>query len=134
MSLLAYFTDTTSQSEQDAELAASKERFQAALARRVADGTITPEETAQQQAYVSSVTNESENAAAAAGFAEGAKEGFNNVLNAPGKAVGAVGDSLSQLVGGVLKNIPWWVYLVAAAALFVWLGGLTIIRGSLARR
>jgi len=67
-------------------------------------------------------------------FAAGAKEGLNNVLTAPGKVVGLAGSGASTLLGGILKNIPWWVYLAGLAALFVWMGGLTLLRGSLARR
>lgn len=66
-------------------------------------------------------------------FVQGAQEGLNNVLTAPGKLTGFLGDSLSTLFGGVLKNIPWWVYLVAAGALFIWMGGLELLRGRLAK-
>jgi hypothetical protein len=66
-------------------------------------------------------------------FAAGAKEGLQNALNAPGKLVGAVGGGASTLLWGVLKNIPWWVYVVAAGALFIWMGGLALLRGRLAR-
>lgn len=66
-------------------------------------------------------------------FAAGAQQGLQNVLNAPGKAVGALGGGASTLLWGILKNIPWWVYLVAVGALFVWMGGLSLLRGRLAR-
>lgn len=66
--------------------------------------------------------------------AAGAKEGLNNVLTAPGKVVGAVGGGASTLLGGILKNIPWWVYLGGLAALFVWMGGLSLLRGRLAKK
>jgi multidrug efflux pump subunit AcrA (membrane-fusion protein) len=64
---------------------------------------------------------------------QGLMEGVNNVLTAPGKAVGAVGSGASTLLGGILKNIPWWVYLGAAVALFIWMGGLSLLRGRLAK-
>jgi multidrug efflux pump subunit AcrA (membrane-fusion protein) len=64
----------------------------------------------------------------------GLQEGLNNVLDAPGKVVGAVGSGLSQTLGGILKNIPWWVYLVGLGALFVWMGGLSLLRGRLGRQ
>jgi hypothetical protein len=67
-------------------------------------------------------------------FAAGIQEGLNNVLNAPGKVVGAVGNASSTLLGGILKAIPWWVYLGLAVALFVWMGGLELLRGKLGRR
>lgn len=66
--------------------------------------------------------------------AAGAAEGLNNVLTAPGKVVGAVGSGLNTVLWGVLKNIPWWVYLVGLGALFVWMGGLTLLKGRLGRR
>lgn len=66
--------------------------------------------------------------------AAGAAQGLNNVLTAPGKAIGAIGSGASTLLWGILKNIPWWAYLAGAAALFVWMGGLTLLRGRLARR
>jgi len=106
------------------------------LAARQAASTITPE---QAQLYVNdanlpnSNVAADQNAAAAAGLEEGAKEGLDNVLNAPGQAVGLVGKGLSQAVGGILKNIPLWVYAVALVALFIWMGGLTLLRGRLAR-
>src|SRR5437016_3980286 len=38
-------------------------------------------------------------------FAAGAQEGLQNVLNAPGRLVGAVGTGANTLLWGVLKNI-----------------------------
>jgi len=35
---------------------------------------------------------------------------------------------------GILKKIPWWVYLAGLFAIFVWMGGLVLLRGRLARR
>jgi hypothetical protein len=61
----------------------------------------------------------------------GLKEGLNNVLTAPGKVVGAVGSGASTLLWGIIKSIPWWVYLGAAVALFIWMGGLELIQGRL---
>ena len=66
--------------------------------------------------------------------AAGAAQGLNNVLTAPGKVVGAIGGGASTLLGGILKNIPWWIYLAAAGLLFVWMGGLELLKGRLARR
>jgi len=66
--------------------------------------------------------------------AAGAKEGLNNVLTAPGKVVGAVGSGASTLLWGIVKNIPWWIWIVGAGALFVWMGGLALLKGRLARR
>jgi hypothetical protein len=68
-----------------------------------------------------------------ADFISGAQDGLSGALQAPGKAVGFLGGSLGTALGGILKNIPWWVYLGAAAWLFVWLGGLELLRGRLKR-
>jgi hypothetical protein len=71
-------------------------------------------------------------------FAAGMQEGFQNVLQAPGKAVGAVGDAAGTLGWGILKNIPWWVWIGGAIALFIWMGGGELLavslRGRLARK
>ena len=64
----------------------------------------------------------------------GLQEGLNNVLNAPGKLVGAVGSGASTLLWGIVKAIPWWVWLAAAGALFVWMGGLELLKGRLAKK
>ena len=64
---------------------------------------------------------------------QGLMEGVNNVLNAPGQLVGAVGGGAGQLLWGIIKAIPWWVYLLAAVAIFVWMGGLELLRGRLAK-
>lgn len=67
-------------------------------------------------------------------FVAGLQQGANNVLQAPGKVVGAAGSGASTLLGGILKNIPWWIYGGALVALFVWMGGLELFRGRLARK
>ena len=61
----------------------------------------------------------------------GLKDGLNNILNAPGNATNALGKSLSQMLWGIIKSIPWWVWVGAAAALFVWMGGLELLKGRL---
>lgn len=96
-------------------------------------GRITPEEYAIYQEHAQTGATGDVNLQVREAFAEGAAEGFQNVLTAPGKAVGAVGGVASTLFGGVLKNVPWWAYLAAAVALFVWMGGLALLRGRLAR-
>ena len=124
MSWSDYFIGDNSQSSD--EQADNYARLQAEYERRKAarpDTTVT----------VADFGLANQNAAAWEGAKEGAAEGFNNVLNAPGRAVGAIGDTLGQTLGGILKNIPWWAYLGAAAALFFWMGGLALLRGRLAR-
>ncbi|HEV2210087.1 MAG TPA: hypothetical protein VG167_15005 [Verrucomicrobiae bacterium] len=67
-------------------------------------------------------------------FQQGAVQGLQNVLALPGQAVGAVGSGASSVLGGILKNIPWWVYVGFVGFIFLWMGGLELLRGSLARR
>jgi hypothetical protein len=66
--------------------------------------------------------------------AQGAAEGLHNVLTLPGQAIGAVGSGAGTVLGSILKHIPWWVWLGLAFLVFVWLGGLVMLKGSLARR
>ena len=65
---------------------------------------------------------------------EGANQGLQAALDAPGKALGAAGQASSSLLWGLLKNIPWWVYVVGLGAIFVWMGGLSLLKGSLKRK
>jgi hypothetical protein len=71
-------------------------------------------------------------------FNAGLQEGVQNVLNAPGKVVGAVGQGAGQVLWGIVKAIPWWVWIGGLAALFVWMGGLELLgdqlKGRLARK
>lgn len=55
-------------------------------------------------------------------FRAGLKEGAGNVRGFVGGAI-----------GGIFSLIPWQVWLLGAVALFIWLGGLNLIRGRLAR-
>lgn len=64
-------------------------------------------------------------------FYAGAREGATNVLNFPGQVVGTVSQGAGQLLGGVLAAVPWWAWVGGLAALFVWMGGLTLLRGRL---
>jgi hypothetical protein len=55
------------------------------------------------------------------------------VLAFPGEVVGAAGSGAGTLLGGILKNIPWWAWLAAAGALFVWMDGLSLLKGRFAK-
>ena len=136
MSWSDIFLPSSAQTPDEAAANLERERklYNERLAAREAAGTVTPEQATTLSDYVNSVSLDNQDAAAAAGFEEGAKEGLNNVLNAPGNLIGAVGSGLSQTVWGILKNIPWWIYLVGLGALFVWMGGLTLLRGRFARQ
>jgi len=120
-------------SEQQANFDAQQAAYQAALARRQAAGTLTTQQAQNAADYAASLQLDSQDAAAAQGFVAGLGEGWNNVLNAPGKATGFIGDTLSQTLGGILKNIPWWVYVAGLGALFVYMGGLALLRGRFAK-
>lgn len=128
-SLVSWLTGTEDQGDQDARLAAQQAEFNARLQARQDAGTIDPAAAQSLSDYGNSVSNDSENQAYGQGFAEGAQEGLNNVLNAPGKVVGAVGSGASQALWGVLKNIPWWIYAGGVVVLFVWLGGVELLSG-----
>lgn len=67
-------------------------------------------------------------------FVAGAQQGLQNVLTLPGKVVDTTGKGLTTVLWGILKGIPWWVWAAGAAAIFVWMGGLELLRGRLARR
>lgn len=123
MSFWSTLTGTTPQSEQEAELADEKAKYQAALDRRVTAGTISADASTSDQSFVNGVQLDSTDSAAWAGFQEGAAAGLQNVLNAPGQVVGAAGNASGTLLGGILKNIPWWVWLGAAVYFYVTLGG-----------
>lgn len=118
--------------EQEANYARQQQEFQDRLARREAEGSLSPEQTR----YYTANTEDQlwvQDTAAWEGFREGAIAGLNNVLDAPGKVVDVAGQGLTQVIWGILKAIPWWAWLAAAGALFLWMGGLSLLRGRLAR-
>ena len=59
-------------------------------------------------------------------IAHGLKEGADNIT-------GAVKGTLNTAGGLVWNSIPWWVWIVGAAALFFWMGGGALLKGRLAR-
>ena len=67
-------------------------------------------------------------------FIEGAREGlaaelnfFTNILP------DGINKTLSTILKAIFKAIPWWAWIIGAAALFVWMGGLALLQGSLKR-
>src|SRR5882672_8731701 len=72
--------------EAQANLARQKAQYQAALDRRLEEGTIAPDVAARNQAYVDNVALENQDAAAAAGFKEGLSDGLGNIKDALSKA------------------------------------------------
>jgi hypothetical protein len=131
MSLWSTITGTTDQAEQDANLAHQKELYNAALQRRIDAGTISDQQAQADKEYVDTLGNDSVDLAAWQGFQEGAKEGLNNVLNAPGNLVDGVGQGASQVLGGILKGIPWWVWLGLAGYGLIYFGGLKLLKAKL---
>jgi hypothetical protein len=139
MSLWTWIAGVPSESEMNAADTAALERYNAAVDRAVADGRMDSEDAqnrknlmeqidSQQQAVNATLDTEIQT-----GLKEGASQGLDNVLNFPGQVVDKVGQGLSQSLWGVLKNIPWWVYLGGLVALFIWMGGLSLLRGRLAK-
>ena len=135
MALADIFTPSGTQTQEEAQANLDRQQalLQQRLAARQAAGTISAEDIEAHKYDSPEPTLDSEDLAAAQGLAEGAQEGFQNVLKAPGKVVGFAGDSAGTLLGGILKNIPWWVYLGAVGVLFFYMGGAVLLRGSLKR-
>lgn len=131
--LTDWFVGGMTEQEQADNLKKTQDLAAKRIAAREAAGTLTPEEESARYQSIFTQQIDGQDQAAADGFVEGAKEGLQNVLDAPGKVVGAVGDASSSMLWGIVKNIPWWVWVGGAVALFVWLGGLMLIRGKLAK-
>lgn len=131
-----WFTSSNAQSYDDAQahLEAQKQALAQKVADREAAGTLTPDQAAADYNTALQQTADDQNAAAAQGLEEGAMEGLNNVLNAPGQIVGVTGQGLGQVLGGILKNIPWWAYAIALVAGFFYLGGAELIRAWVSRK
>jgi hypothetical protein len=54
-------------------------------------------------------------------FGEGLAQGEKNITS-------GISDTIARLIGDVWKAIPWQLWLVLAAVLFFYLGGLGVIR------
>jgi hypothetical protein len=135
------------QEEADAHLAAQQAELSAKQQQRIAEGTLTQEQADANNATALSQTTSSEALGAALGAAEGSVELVTNPTqwaadtrtgavmagDAAASAVTFSTDIFGTIVGKFLKSIPWWVWLAAAAALFVWMGGLTLLKGRLAK-
>jgi hypothetical protein len=85
----------------------SAEQYQAVETRRLA-AVFNPDQEIQQS------------------FEAGWNEGLANE-----KAL--IKDTINGVGGFVWGSIPWWVYIVGAVALFLWMGGATLLKGRLAR-
>lgn len=84
-------------------------------------GLWTEWEYQQAQANLNSANASSTDAAIETTFVDSVKE------NADAMAGGVKG-ALNGVAGTLWKAFPWWLWLVAAAALFIYLGGGVVIR------
>jgi len=67
-------------------------------------------------------------------FAAGAQQGLQNEVEFVTRTVPrAISDTLNAVGGAVWRSIPWWVWLLAGVALFLYAGGGVWLRGRLAR-
>ena len=136
MSWSDWLTGSNAQSydEAQAHIEEQKKILADKVAAREAAGTLTQEQAANMYNTALSQTASDQNEAAAQGFMEGLKEGWQNVLEAPGKGLGAVFSAMGTLLGTILKNIPIWAYLVGGVVLFFYFGGGMLIRGWVAKK
>lgn len=118
------FLPNTSQTydEGTANLAREKELYNQRLAAREAAGTISDSKDADYHNFISSAYLDNQDAAAAEGFTSGFGDAFSGLL---GKGKSA----LSNLSPGI-----WGLVALALVALFIWAGGLGLIKGILKRK
>jgi hypothetical protein len=64
------------------------------------------------------------------GFDEGLQEGARNVTNVLSKPFEIAGAG----IGAILKAIPWWLWLLAGAVLFFYVGGPALVLPLLKRK
>ena len=115
----------------DAENAARAREADAKLralnAERISNGFYTPEAVKQlNDGWARDAMPASDadaRAAIDAAFVDGLNDGRNNVKG-----------FFNGVVWQFLKSIPFVVWVGAAVALFVWLGGLSLLKGRLARK
>jgi hypothetical protein len=93
--------------------------FNARLAAREQDGTISDQQDASAHAFITGVKLEDQDAAAAQGFAEGWAQGWDNLKQTAKDATSALSPAI------------WGIVVLAGVGLFVWAGGLGIIKGVL---
>jgi hypothetical protein len=118
------FLPSTSQSydEGQANLAAQQDLYRQRLAARESAGTISPSQDASYTDFISSVHLDNQNAAAAEGFTSGLSDSFNGLVTGGGSLLSKLSPSI------------WGIVVLAGIGLFIWAGGLGIIKGILARR
>jgi len=92
-----------------------QEDLRAQTERRQSEGTISDDTLVINNLLLETPLDD-QNAAASSGFVEGLAEGRDNI-----KA--AINTGVTGTLGGVLKAIPWTVWVIAAVVAFFYLGG-----------
>lgn len=131
MSWSDWFLPSTSQTsqEQAENYARQQAEYQAALERRMQEGTLPSD-----YAPAAGGELESQDGAAWQGAKEGAIEGAGNVVNfATSTLPNAINTTLGATVGVLFRSIPFTVWLLAGVALFVYMGGFAMLRGRLSK-
>ncbi len=106
---------------------AAEAQIKALNDQQLAAGEITPQEYAQmQQDFATS------DAANVGNVSAQAQQAFDQSIQdtVSGVTKGVTG-TVWDVIGSFLKSLPLWLWVVVAGALFVWLGGLELLRGSL---
>jgi hypothetical protein len=65
-----------------------------------------------------------------AAFGDGLEEGWQNLTNG---VPNAVNRTLGDIIGAIFKSVPLSLWVIAAIALFVYLGGIDYLRRKLAK-
>jgi len=125
-SFVSWYSGTPTQAEQDAGQAAANQRYAATVQEQVDLGNLDPQAGANLIAAQDAVKADNQAAGFTQGAVEGLQQGIHNIISAPGKAASAVGKDF-------FGSIPWWVYGLAGVALFLWMGGATLLKGWFAR-
>ena len=60
-------------------------------------------------------------------FAQGLQQGEQNITS-------GISDTIARLIKDVWAAIPWQLWVVALVVLFVWMGGLAMLKGRLAKK
>jgi len=132
--------------EQEANYKAQQAKFAAQRAAKLEQGMITQEQYDRDMQLATDYLP-SQDYAAAVGALEGAteifydpgqwaadtQEGAKIVGTAAAEAVGVTSSALWTITKQILGAIPWWIWILLAGGLFLWMGGLELLRGKLAK-
>lgn len=107
--------------EATANLARQQAQFNERLAAREAAGTISDSKDSEYHAFIGGTSLVNQDAAALEGFQQGWAEGFNNLKSTAQDAIKSVSPAI------------WGVVVLALIGLFLYAGGLGLVRGILKR-